>query len=42
MLKRHLSTDTFEKLLRSELMNDEEDAGNKNFLTRIYEERIKK
>lgn len=42
MLKRHLSTDTFEKLLRSELLNDEEETGNKNALTRFVAERIKK
>lgn len=42
MLKRHLSTDTLEKLLRSELINDEEDAGNKNAIARLITERIKK
>jgi len=34
MLKRHLNSDTFEKILRSELI-PEEDSGNRNGLTRI-------
>ena len=42
MLKRHLSTDTFEKLLRSGLMKDDDEAGNKNFISRIITERINK
>lgn len=42
MLKRHLSTETFEKLLRSELMSDDEEAGNRNFISRIITERINK
>jgi len=42
MLKRHLSTDTFEKLLRSELMSDDDESGNKNFISRIITERINK
>lgn len=42
MLKRHLSTDTFEKLLRSELLTDEEDMEGKNVLTRLIAERMKK
>ncbi|MBQ2895987.1 MAG: diadenylate cyclase CdaA [Oscillospiraceae bacterium] len=37
MLKRHLSTETFEKLLRSELMRDEEEAESKGILTRFME-----
>ena len=42
MLKRHLSTDTFEKLLRSGLMRDDDESGNKNFISRIITERINK
>ena len=42
MLKRHLSTETFEKLLRSELINDDDENGNKNAITRLIAERIKK
>ena len=34
MLKRHLTEETFERLLRSELIPDEEE-GNKNFLERL-------
>ena len=42
MLKRHLSTDTFEKLLRSGLLSEDDGNGDKNFISRVIAERINK
>lgn len=42
MLKRHLSTETFEKLLRSELLRDEDEEVSKNVFFHLLLERIKK
>ena len=41
MLKRHLTKETFEKLLRNALMTDEEESGGKKFFRRKEKDTVK-